>query len=198
MAPWTYDGQFNSAGGKGKGITWLRAHVDYAGDDCLPWPYSRDDYGYGNLGYRGQTHRASTLMCELVKGPRPAREYEAAHSCGNGRGGCTNPRHLSWKTRKQNTDDMMAHGTAHVQTTRVRRKLTEEKVAEILALKGTKSQHEIAAMFGISNKTVSKIHLGNAWRDGKYQKPGFKPGDPRNIGGRFSTHRSLAVGQPAA
>jgi transposase len=77
---------------------------------------------------------------------------------------------------------MMRHGTAHVQTSRQRCKLDEEKVAQILALKGVKSQRQIAAMFDISNRTVSKIHLGKAWKDGKKQKPGFQPGDPRNKG----------------
>lgn len=162
MAPWTYDGPFNANAGKGKGIAWLRAHLGHTGAGCLIWPYSRDDYGYGQLSYDGVKHKASALMCELAHGPRPAREYESAHSCGNGRGGCTHPQHLSWKTRKENAADMVKHGTAP-QKGRLRRKLNADQVREILALKGVKSQREIGRMFGMSNKQISKIHLGQAW-----------------------------------
>lgn len=189
MALWTSDRPLSVRSETGKSILWIRAHLNYAGNDCLPWPYGKDEDGYGQLGYDGLTWRAPTLMCTLAHGPRPARGYEAAHSCGSGRKGCTNPRHLSWKTRKENVADMMRHGTAYVQTRREQYKLDEEKVAQILALKGVKSQRQIAAMFDISNRTVSKIHLGNAWKDGKRQKPGFKPGDPRNIGWRTNALR---------
>jgi hypothetical protein len=158
--------------GKGKGIAWLRAHADYAGDDCVIWPYSRDDYGYGQCGFNGQLHKAPTLMCELVHGQRPTRKHEAAHECGNGRGGCVNPRHLAWKTRKENAADMLRHGTARTDAGRKARKLTVDQVREILTLKGSKSQREIARMYGVTNKQISKIHLGQQWRGGQYHKPG--------------------------
>lgn len=45
-----------------------------------------------------------------------------------------------------------------------RTKLTLEQAAEILALKGRKSQMEIAKSFNISRETVSSIHCGRGWK----------------------------------
>lgn len=61
--------------GKGKAITWLRAHVGYTGDDCLPWPYAKDSrVGRGLMGNERQQFWAHRLMCELAHGeaPRPS------------------------------------------------------------------------------------------------------------------------------
>lgn len=41
--------------GKGKGIEFLRANINYAGEDCLPWPFFRDPWlGRGRVGYLGK------------------------------------------------------------------------------------------------------------------------------------------------
>lgn len=43
-------------------------------------------------------------------------------------------------------------------------KLTESKVREIRALQGGRLQKDIAAEYGVTQVTVSAIHLRKAWR----------------------------------
>lgn len=85
--------------------------LTYEGNDCLTWPYARDQNGYGRLRINGRLGRVGRLVCEAVYGPPPPGKYAAAHSCGKGHEGCANPNHLSWKTYAENEADKMAHGT---------------------------------------------------------------------------------------
>lgn len=145
--------------GNGEAIRWLRAQVGWISDSCLLWPFGKCN-GYGTLGVDGKIHYAHRLMCQLVNGPAPSNDHEAAHSCGRGHEGCVNPRHLSWKTRTDNQLDRALHGTKNDGP---RGKLSAQQAAEILALKGKIPQREIAAKFGVSRSNVSFIHCGKAW-----------------------------------
>lgn len=140
--------------GRGKGIMFLRAHVDHQGDDCLLWPWSAPN-GYGEMGYCGRLYYAHRLMCEMVHGEAPAGKIEAAHNCGNGL--CVNPKHLEWKTPSENQCDRAAHGT---KSTGSAGKITPAQADEIRALRGTKTQRQIAAMYGITRSNVSNIQNG--------------------------------------
>ncbi len=109
-------------------------------------------------------------MCELVKGAPPTLRHEAAHSCGRGHQGCVSPAHLNWKTTSQNQLDRAKHGTKG--SWAARGKLTPEEAAQIRALKGQKTQQQIADMFGVSRSQVSWIMTGRAWtkeRKGYYR-----------------------------
>lgn len=160
--------------GNGRGIQFLRQHANDDDGPCLIWPMSRDDKGYGHLGYNGRLWKASRLMCWLVYGPAPSPLHEAAHSCGNGPGGCVHPKHLSWKTGSENQRDSIRHGTFWRRGPgRPRFKLTPEQVAEINRLRGKKTQREIGAMFGVSGETIGKIFRGDTWKTGKKEFGGF-------------------------
>lgn len=165
-----------SVKGNGKGIRFIRAHVDYDGPDCLIWPLHKCN-GYGTFGYLGKHHYAHRFMCELVNGPAPSPDHEAAHSCGRGDQGCIHPKHLSWKTHTDNQLDRAQHGTKN--TWAKGGKLTAQQAAEIRALKGKKKQREIAAIFGISRSQVSWIMTGKSWAK---PKKGYYPTQD----GRFS------------
>lgn len=149
--------------GNGKTIQWLRDHVDYNADYCLVWPYNRNPNGYGQLGYLSKTYYAHRLMCEMAHGPAPDPEHEAAHSCGNGHGGCANPKHLSWKTRSGNLLDCREHGTQVRNIYGSMGRLTGAQVQEIRDLKGKKTQAEIAAIYGIHEPSVRDIFLGRTY-----------------------------------
>lgn len=154
--------------GKGAGIKFLRDHVTYQGDDCVLWPLAHPN-GYGQLGHNGQLHYAHRLMCEMAHGPAPEGKIEAAHNCGNGL--CVNPRHLEWKTPSANQADRATHGTKS--RGRVG-KISPEQAAEIRALRGTLSQEQIAARYGITRSNVSHIQCGNhhTRKTKGYQKSG--------------------------
>lgn len=137
--------------------------LPYRGDECLKWPYSLDGHGYGvirNRRYRGFVHR---IVCQETNGPPPTSAYEAAHSCGNGHLSCVTPRHLSWKTHRENISDMVDHGTRAFGEQCGSSKLTETQVREIISMRGTMTHRKIAAKFGLSQSHVTRILNGKMW-----------------------------------
>ena len=151
-------GQPSPHRGKGPGLKWLREHVAYQGEDCLPWPYFRDPhYGRGRLGWNGKILWAHRVMCELANGPAPADKPQAAHSCGNGHLGCCNPRHLSWKDNSENQLDRRAHGTQEGAIGRKAR-LTDVQIKFIQQARGKVPQLTLAAMFGVKRGTIEYWH----------------------------------------
>lgn len=159
---------------KSKVADWLKAHVDYPHDFCLVWPFYRNPNGYGMCRFGDKSRWAHRLMCEMAHGSPPTLEHEAAHSCGNGDGGCCNPRHLSWKTPTENRRDSIEHGTS-IRVRRGRsRRLSDAQVVEIKSLKGKLTQQEIADRYGISQPMVRAIFTGRAYGKPpklKYWKP---------------------------
>lgn len=172
---------------KGISLTqdWLRLHATHQGDECLMWPFARDNHGYALVGVNRRSRKAARVMCQMVHGPAPTAKHHAAHSCGNGQLGCVHPQHLSWKTPKENMADSVRLGAVGTPLGRSTFKLTEEHVAQIWRLKGTMSYSKIGPMFGVKPKQIGKIFRGEQWVGGKRAKPGFAHGDPRNHhGGR--------------
>lgn len=173
-----------STKGNGKGITFLRAHVGHQGDDCLIWPLSTDQDGYGRFGLNGDIGiKAHRWMCEQVRGPAPSQKHYAAHECGNGRGGCVNPKHLFWKTHAENTEDMIRHGTTRTGKGNSKHKLDREKAAYIRAAKGEKTIPELSRMFGISYRQVTKIQQGISWSSDRRQDRIFTREEIQHIRG---------------
>lgn len=157
--------------GKGQAVSWLRDHRGYDKHYCLIWPFSRHPTGYGSFGYLGEMFYAHRFMCELVHGPAPSKQHQAAHSCGNGHKGCVNPTHLSWKTVSENLLDRREHGTAIANPVGRFGGLTEEQVAEIRRLKGIKTQQQLADMFGVKRPAIQY------WQ--RHDRPRSKPGTSR-------------------
>lgn len=151
--------------GKGLAVEFLRANVRYREARCLTWPYSRNEIGYGQFGYRGRQYKAHRFMCELAHGPAPSPRHQAAHSCGNGHLGCVNPNHLSWKTAGDNQAERTVHGTAR-KAGRPFSLLSEDQVAEIRSLKGKMTNTALAARFGVHRETIGNIVRGISWRGG--------------------------------
>nr|WP_156941956.1 hypothetical protein [Mesorhizobium sp. LNHC220B00] len=137
--------------------------LPYDAEACLIWPYSRDKDGYARIGKQGKTVYVSRLVCEEEHGPPPSPKHQAAHGCGNGRGGCVTRGHLSWKEPVANNADKLSHGTYQQGVRGSRSKLTEENVRAIRSLKGHLSRRQIALQFGISKGNVGFIHSGRTW-----------------------------------
>ena len=110
------------------------------------------------MGKKRSVHR---VICESVHG-RPPRKHEASHSCGKGHLGCVNPKHLSWKTSKQNGEDMINHGTS-LRGKHPMAKLSEINVQAIKMLKGKMLQSEVAEKFNTRQDMVSRIWAGKRW-----------------------------------
>lgn len=145
----------------GAPMSFLKANIDYAGEDCLAWPFSRTPDGYAQVS-RG---RASRVMCELVNGPPPHPDMVAAHNCGKGHEGCVHPQHVRWATQSSNMADKRGHGTHQAGERHGMAKLTVEQVEEIRSLKGSVTQKTLALRFGVSVSLINQIHRGVIWRD---------------------------------
>lgn len=156
-----------TAGGTrhGEALQYLQDVVlKYDGDECLVWPYARNSTGYGQVVIPEKGRKlVSRVVCEIVNGPPPHTLDEAAHSCGNGSGGCCTPRHLTWKDRSGNEIDKISHGTSNRGIANGHAKLTEDAALEIYSLRGKESQASLAARFCVSPKTIESIHKGKNW-----------------------------------
>lgn len=141
---------------------WLRANAGHGGDDCLIWPFARHTNGEAAIGDR-QSRQAARLMCIMAHGDPPSPDMQAAHSCGKGHLACVNPRHLSWKTPKQNMEDKRRHGT-HLEGERCpNAKLTEIQVRAIRDLAASFSVADLAEIFGVHGWTISNIIKRETW-----------------------------------
>jgi hypothetical protein len=148
---------------KGDGHTylWLLEHRDYPHKDwCLIWPFFKNKHGRGVIGTSGDTQFAARVMCELVKGEPPTPEHTAAHGCGNGHLGCTNPHHLDWKTKAENMEDCITHGTQPKHRLGPRGHFSPPEVEEIKRLLKTSTQLAVAQLYKVTESTIGDIARG--------------------------------------
>jgi len=132
---------------------WILAHLDYAGDDCLKWPFSRDTQGRGQIGFKNSLYGVSRVICEITHGPAPSAEHHAAHECGMGHEACANHRHIVWKTPSENQLDKNIHGTMGRPRGPVSH-LPLEAIADIRANRGILTYKELCARHGLGRSTV--------------------------------------------
>ncbi|MCW5720746.1 MAG: HNH endonuclease [Devosia sp.] len=140
-------------------------------DDCLLWPHGKSTDGYGYVWLDGRVQPVHRVICEIVHGPAPSANHEAAHRCGKGRLGCFNQKHLRWATPAENAADRILHGTtgkgmpkpSSRGTNNKNSKLTEVMVRQIRELSMQLPQKEIGKRFGIHHSTVGRIIRGDTW-----------------------------------
>ena len=147
---------------RGKLMDWVERHFQCASDECLIWPYTTNGEGYGLIRISGKNHIVSRIMCEKQNGPPPSARHQAAHVCGNGHTKCVNPRHLVWKTPKENQADRKVHGTLLVGEANASAKLTEDEVRAILASPNT-PRKQLADKFGVSKNHITTLRKRRAW-----------------------------------
>jgi len=137
--------------------------LNHSGEECLLWPFGDFSNGYGRVSVDGKGLGAHRYVCTLIHGEPPTPDHESAHNCGKGHLGCIAPGHLEWKTSAENQADRIVHGTHQRGERNNLVKLTEDDVRKIRALRGLKTQKEIAAEFGIERSNVSCIHRMKSW-----------------------------------
>lgn len=146
-----------------KRIGWIEDNRSYRMDDCLKWPFSTSQHGRGTVLFRGKNTSAPRAMCILAHGEPPTPKYQAAHSCGNGHEGCMNPRHLSWKTPKDNERDKVAHGTIRRGDKINTSKLCEDDVRAIRRDFPHAGGPRLAEKYGVSNCSIHNIYKRKSW-----------------------------------
>lgn len=141
---------------------WLLDHVGHQGKECLAWPYSCRDDGYGKLWVGGKLKTASRVMCEMVNGPPPSETHHAAHRCGNGHLACVHPKHIYWATPQRNARDKIAHGTSNRGERHGNSKLSRDAVLDIRSSPSA-SKENLAARYGVTIGTINDVLGGRRW-----------------------------------
>lgn len=151
---------------RGKPQLWLLSNSRFAGSECLIWPFGCRDNGYGVVTFNGRRTSAHRAMCEIVNGPPPEPNFHAAHSCGNGAGGCVNPSHLSWKSPLANKADELVHGTRNFGTRNGHSKLTKSQVLEMRKRfdEGHVSISRLAQEYGVHPGTAREVVRRMTWK----------------------------------
>ncbi len=140
----------------------LGTALNYRGDECLTWPYA-NGAGYGLVSIDGKLRLVNHIICEHRHGPPPTPKHEVAHSCGRGHLSCCAGNHMSWKTRKENHADKLAHGTHNRGERHNLVKLTEANVQEIRSLRGHVTGRSLARRFNVTPTTICDIQRRRAW-----------------------------------
>lgn len=104
--------------------------------------------------------RVHRLMLESFVGPGPAG-LETRHL--NGNRADNRLENLRYGTRKENALDCVLHGTQPRGNNHGRAKLNVASVIQIRKLLNTKTNHEIALLFGVSKAAIRLIRTGENW-----------------------------------
>lgn len=136
---------------------------------CWEWTAHKDKRGYGRFnayGRNSQIMLAHRYSYFLANGDLPDDLF-ICHSCDNP--ACVNPDHLWAGSPADNVLDMHRKGRARgydrtIVPQKPNQKITKDQARQIkhLALRGV-NQDDIAAMFGVSQASVSGIKLGKLW-----------------------------------
>lgn len=146
---------------EGAPMAWLAKALVEADAECIRWPFSVNDGGYGVIRYEGRTQIVSRVVCEIAHGPAPSKDHDAAHSCNDRL--CGNKHHISWKTREGNMADAIAAGTWMHGEMAPHSKLTEHDVRHIRAMKGVEHRSVLAARFNVTPSCINAIQRRARW-----------------------------------
>lgn len=145
----------------GKALDWIKTvALVWDRNECLLWPFSLTKKGYGQINQKGVVTRAHRLVCRLAHGEPPEGDYDAAHSCANRP--CCNPGHLSWKTPRENSADMVEHGHSTQGEKQPTSKLTEDDVKAILTSR--EPNYILAAHYAVVPAAISLIRNKHRWQ----------------------------------
>lgn len=135
------------------------ANVQHQSEACLIWPHSRSNTGYPcTLLVDNKRISAHRYMCILAHGPPPTPAHYARHLCGKGHEGCFNPKHLAWGTPKQNSADMLTHGTRLLGEAAPWTKFTDEQIVAVYL--DPRGANMLSEQTGMTLGTINNIRAG--------------------------------------
>jgi len=124
-----------------------------------------DSRGYVGIPLRVDGKRMNfwvhRLVCRAFHGDPPSPAHQAAHNDGNR--AHNNALNIRWATIEENKADQLRHGTRLMGESHPNTKLTPNKVVAIR--KDTRPQPQIAADYGITQQTVSRLKSGASWKN---------------------------------
>ena len=146
-------------------------------ENCVKWPFYRDEFGYGRAYVSGFTSRlAHRIICEMRHGVGKDGRNVVRHLCGNGHLGCVNPNHLDWGTCKDNSGDMIIHGTKPLGTTTGLSVLDDTSVKEIRRLRRQQglTYRALGEVFKVAVGTIQAVIERRTWRHVNDDDPTLK------------------------
>lgn len=141
---------------------------------CHLWTRDHTKAGYGRICYMGERQYAHRLVWKLTHGWSLPDDLHVCHTCDNPK--CVNPKHLFLGTDADNQRDKVRKGRqlrgeklSNIMKEHARRgethpcaKLTENDVRAIR--KDDLDNGALAAKYGVSQATISRIRTGITWR----------------------------------
>lgn len=144
---------------------WSRVDVEDE-NGCMLWnayvaPESYGQFKYKKLNIRTSAHKISCI----INHGWPEDDKVAAHECKNKH--CVAPKHVVWKTYKENTADRVRDNTDMSREKHVMAKLTEDEIAEIRKLYATGNyyQWQLGKQFGVTQTQIWRIVHNKSWID---------------------------------
>lgn len=127
-------------------------------EECIMWPFGPKGSKYYPTYGKMTAHRRMSIA---VYGPPPPDMNYSLHSCGNGRLGCVNPRHLRWGTNLDNTIDRQNSDKNYRGSNHHNAKLNEDDVVSIrYLLNAGVSARVLAKNFEVAPGTVYSVNYG--------------------------------------
>ena len=127
---------------------------------CWIWEYGAlTAYGYGRISIDGTRYLAHRLSYQVCIGS--LNELDVLHKCDNP--ACVNPDHLFLGTQADNVADMIHKGRMYDRRghNNPRSVFTNEEIVAIL--RDTRYQYDIAASYGVSQSTISRLKRGETY-----------------------------------
>jgi len=143
---------------RGEPTAFFEAALLIETDECILWPYSKQEFGYGRYNIRG-TQIAAHREVLLRTTPQPKDKPLALHGplkCHNP--ACINKRHLRWGDYLDNKNDSRIDGTIARGRLHGKIKLTEQDIIDIYV--SDCSLMGLSGKYGITPQYAGQIRNG--------------------------------------